>query len=145
MLIACRFSRHRPDQLLPVADEQHLYKDCQDRPARSTSSLTSPIRSCTSQWVRSPLDTTASTLPLSTIGRCRNRRLLINFIASSTVVVGGMQYGSFVITADTFVLRGSRPPASTLFSASRSVKMPISRSPSMTIRAPILPVSYTHL
>ena len=33
---------------------------------------------------------------------------------------------------------GSRPPANTLFSASRSVKMPISRLASMTIKAPTL-------
>src|SRR5665811_137395 len=45
--------------------------------------------------------------------------------------------GSFVITTETFVLPGSRPAASTLFSASRAVKMPTNLSPSITIKAPI--------
>ena len=64
---------------------------CHDLTARLTRSLTSPIWSCTSQRVRSPLDTTARTLPLSTIGKCRNRRSVINCIASATVVVGPIQ------------------------------------------------------
>src|SRR5450759_3765473 len=80
---------------------------------------------------------TASTLPFFTIGRCLNRRLVTNSIASPTVVVGGILKGSFVITSETFVLPGSRPAASTLFNASRSVKMPTNLSPSITIKAPI--------
>ena len=50
---------------------------------------------------------------------------MTNSIAAPTVAVGETQEGSFVMTSDTFVMRGSWPTASTLLNASLSVKVPI--------------------